>query len=460
MIRFGIDFQKILLKQLAMKKILLALMTVLIATKIVLSQTTATTTTAKPAEKKTDPSAWGIKLSGFIRNDVYYDSRQVVSARPASQGELLLYPANVSNDINGNDINAASSFTMLSIASRLTGIVTGPDAFGAKTSGIIEGEFFGNANGNENVFRLRHAYAKLDWATTQLGFGQYWHPMFVTDCYPGVISFNTGMPFQPFARNPQVRLTQKLGKEFNLILAAVSQIESFVSPGPTGSVALAASTASSTYINDAVIPNLHAQLQYKGKSVLLGAAIDYKELRPALSVASAPGVATRVSTNEHVKGVSFEAYAKLTTKEVVAKAEYVSGQNLYDHLMIGGYLAYGAAPAITYKPTKLNSFWLDIAGTGKKVVPGVFFGYTKNNGAGAASAVASYTRGVIAGGASLDNVLRVAPRLEVISGKFKIGTEIEVTTAAYGTAGSDAKVTGTTNSVTNTRVLFITSYSF
>jgi len=25
--------------------------------------------------------------------------------------------------------------------------------------------------------------------------GQFWHPMFATDCYPDVVSFNTGAPF-------------------------------------------------------------------------------------------------------------------------------------------------------------------------------------------------------------------------------------------------------------------------
>jgi hypothetical protein len=98
-------------------------------------------TPTKTAEKKADPG-WGIKFSGFIRNDVFFDSRQVVSARPANQGELLLYPANVNNDINGKDINAASSLDMLAITTRLVGTVAGPDAFGAKTSGVIEAEFW------------------------------------------------------------------------------------------------------------------------------------------------------------------------------------------------------------------------------------------------------------------------------------------------------------------------------
>ena len=421
------------------------------------AQTVATSDT-KPTEKKADASStWGIKLSGFLRNDAFYDTRQVTSARPANQGELLLYPTNVSNDANGKDINAAPSFTMSSICTRLTGTITGPDAFGAKTSGLFEAEFFGNANGNENTFRLRHAYAKLDWATTQLGFGQYWHPLFVTDCFPGTVSFNTGMPFQPFARNPQIRLTQKLGKEFNLILAAVSQIEAFTSPGSSTGVALGAAAASQTFINDAVIPNLHAQLQYKSKSFLAGAAFDYKSLRPALKATSGT---TTVSTDEKVNSTTFEAYAKLSTKDVIVKAEFVAGQNLYDQLMFGGYLAYGTGTNITYKPMGVTSYWFEIAGTGKKVIPGLFFGYAKNNGASATGAVASYARSVAAGGASIDNVLRVSPRMDFVSGKFRFGTEIEITNAAYGTAGTDGKVTGTTTSVTNTRFLFITVYSF
>lgn len=414
---------------------------------------------AKPAEKKMDPS-WGIKFSGFIRNDVFYDSRQVISARPANQGELLLYPANVLNDINGKDINAAPSLDMLAITTRLVGTVYGPDAFGAKTSGVIEAEFFGNANGNENVFRLRHAIARLDWQKTQLAFGQYWHPLFVTDCFPAVLSFNTGMPFQPFARNPQIRLTQKLGKELNLIIAAISQTEAFVSSGPSTNIALGAAAGSQAYISNAVVPNLHAQLQYKTKSFLAGIALDYKSLRPALSAPSAVGATTLVAANERVNGVTFETYAKITTKSVIAKAEFLSGQNLYDHLMIGGYLAYGSAPTITYKPITVNSYWVEIMGTGKKLIPGIFVGYTKNNGASEDNAVASYTRGITANKTSIAEVFRVAPRMEMISGKFRFGLELEITSANYGAAGSNAKISGTTNTVTDNRILFISSYSF
>jgi hypothetical protein len=429
------------------------------------AQTPATATDAKKTEVKKaaeTPATWGIKFGGFLRNDMYYDSRQVVSARPANQGELLLYPANKSLDANGKDVNDASSFNMTSITSRLTGMVTGPDAFGAKTSGILEAEFFGNANGNENVFRLRHAYAKLDWDKTQLAFGQYWHPLFVTDCFPGVISFNTGMPFQPFARNPQIRLTQKLSSTFNLIVAAVSQTEAFVSPGSSTGIALGSAAATQTFLNDAVIPNLHAQLQYKTPALVAGVALDYKSLRPALKVQSAPAASTYLATDENVTSTTLEAYAKVTTKHFVVKGEYVSGQNMYDHLMMGGYLAYGAAPNITYKPLQVNSMWFEILGTGKSVIPGLFVGYTNNEGSADANStsVATYARGIAANAASLDHVLRVAPRIEFVSGKFKFGTELEITSAGYGTANTAGKVSTVSADVTNTRVLFVTTYSF
>jgi hypothetical protein len=156
-----------------------------------------------------------------------------------------------------------------------------------------------------------------------------------------------------------------------------------------------------------------------------------------------------------------EAYAKIVTKQFVLKGVFVNGQNLYDNLMIGGYLAYGTVPNITYKPIQVNSAWVEIAGTGKKVIPGFFLGYTKNNGSNNGSnAVASYARGIVANGVSIDNIFRVAPRLEMVSGKFKFSTEFEITRAGYGMANGTGKVTGIITSVTNTRILFATIYSF
>jgi len=160
---------------------------------------------------------FGISFSGFVKTDLMFDSRQTINSR---EGHFLLFPANQSLDKNGADINAKSSFNSLALQSRLIGKIKGPDAFGANTSGMIEGEFFGTSDGDANGFRLRHAYVSLKWKSTTLLIGQTWHPMFVVEAFPQTVSFNTGAPFQPFSRNPQVRLTQSLGN-INLIAAVM-----------------------------------------------------------------------------------------------------------------------------------------------------------------------------------------------------------------------------------------------
>lgn len=400
-----------------------------------------------PAKPSADTVKWGFQLYGFVRNDVMYDSRQIGSIR---EGDFSIFPKDKLLDANGIDINAAPSFHMLAITSRIGGNITGPNAFGAKTSAIFEAEFFGNFDGGINEFRLRHAYAKLDWKKTQLAFGQYWHPMFVPDCYPGVIDFNTGAPFQPFNRSPQIRLTQKLDKDnkLALILAVIAQRD-FASTAPAG-------YASTDPFRNAALPNMHAQLQFKDAHLVAGLGVDYKSLRPRLNSGT-----PNVVSNERVNSTSFIAYLKVITKPVIFKAEAVSGENLTDHVMIGGYLGYVAVPGAveTYAPTKTKSFWFDVAGTTKKVVPGIFIGYTESNGAGT-GANAAYGRAIGISGRGIKNIFRISPRIEFISGKFKFGTEMEYTAAQYGTLSTDAKIAGNTDQINNTRLLLTTTFSF
>ncbi|MCK7533463.1 MAG: hypothetical protein MZV63_21735 [Marinilabiliales bacterium] len=84
-----------------------------------------------------------------------------------------------------NDLNANPSFHILNIQTRIRGDISGPDAFGAKTSGAIEAEFFGTSESDLNGFRLRHAYVQMEWPKVTLLTGQYWHPMFITESFPG-----------------------------------------------------------------------------------------------------------------------------------------------------------------------------------------------------------------------------------------------------------------------------------
>ena len=219
------------------------------------------------AQKDDKKNTFGISFSGFLKTDIMVDSRQTVSAR---EGHFLLYPSPELPDLVEDDINATPNLNMLSIQSRLTGRITAPDAFGAKISGRLEGAFFGHSNGDINGFRLRHAFIKMDWENSSLILGQYWHPMFITEVFPGVISFNTGVPFQPFSRNPQIRFINKFDKIF-ISFTAASQRD-FSSTGPNGT--------SSEYLRNSSIPILDINIKYKDENIVAGLGANFKTLKP------------------------------------------------------------------------------------------------------------------------------------------------------------------------------------
>jgi len=408
---------------------------------------------------------FGIKFSGFVKYDAFYDTRQTVNIR---EGHFVLYPDNILLDALGNDINASPSINMLSIQTRLKGAITGPDAFGAKTSGIIEADFFGNENANfsdVNGFRLRHAIIKLSWDKTEIIAGQYWNPFFVTDVFPGVITFNTGAPFNPFSRNPQFRLTQKLGA-LSIILAAYTQRD-FSSTGPGGS--------SSIYLRNSGIPTGHIQFQLKPGvgDHIFGIGADYKILKPRLyneitytdtmvinGATYLPGVKVKYQVNETVSAFSAFGYAKLKFEPVTIKLYGIYAQNATDLTMIGGYAVKEITNTQTgecdYLPLTTASAWTEIISNGKKVQVGVFAGYTKNMGATDSIAGKFYARG-----SNIDYVYRISPRIVFINEKLSIALEPEYTSALYGKENGNGKGLPTdAKAVNNLRMLFSMTYNF
>jgi hypothetical protein len=384
-----------------------------------------------------DDPAFGIKFSGFVKTDILWDSRQTVDLR---EGHFLLFPKPELLDPDGNDINAKASFNFLSIQTRLRGDIKGPDALGAKTSGAIEGEFFGMVDGDINGFRLRHAYVKLNWPSTELMVGQMWHPMFITSCYPEVVSFNTGAPFLVFSRNPQIRLTQNI-KDFRVIFTALSQID-FKSPGPDG--------ASSKYLRNSAIPSLNINLEYSkknaetGREFLIGVAGNFKRLIPRMVSDSG------YKTEEGINSLSGTAYVKAGFKKFVVKAAGFYGQNMYDYTMIGGYCVGDVSDSeghglVKYVNIKTMSAWAEFMTTGKKMQAGLFLGYSKNLGINENDLVTHstsgpyYSRGKDIAGKGFPNddiayLYRISPRFIYNAGKFRIAPEIEYTVAGYGNA--------------------------
>jgi len=399
-----------------------------------------------------DEPAFGIKFSGFVKTDIIWDSRQTFDLR---EGHFLLYPKPESLDKDGNDINAKASFNFLSIQTRLKGDIKGPDALGAKTSGAIEGEFFGMADGDINGFRLRHAYVKLNWKTTELMVGQFWHPMFITSSYPEVVSFNTGAPFLIFSRNPQIRLTQDI-KGFRVILTALSQID-FKSPGPGPESTKP--NPSTKYIRNSAIPSMNLNLEYskknteKGKEFLVGIAGNFKRLVPRLQSDSG------YKTTEGINSLSGMAYLKLGFPNIVIKLAGLYGQNMYDYTMIGGYVEKDTFDQekgfVSYLNIKTLSGWIEVMTTGKKIQGGLFLGYSSNQGAGDIVTGPYYSRGE-----NIASLYRISPRFIYNAGKFRIAPEIEYTVASYGKTNNLTGTVSDPEPVGNFRFLLGVYYFF
>ena len=407
---------------------------------------TSTTTTATAVSKPTTPS---VTLYGFVRHDVNYDSRQSVFVR---EGQLLLYPKD-KDMVGGTDYNKKAQLNMLGILTRVGVKLVGPDVLNAKLTGQIEGDFFGQADVNIGLLRLRHGFAKLDWTKSSLTIGQTWYPLFIPEVFPGVVNFNTGIPIAPFGWAGQMKYTAQLDKNLAFSFTAYKPREFGVpSVNP-----LENTNAPSM---NATMPQLNAHLQYKSAKFIAGAQLDYSVLNPYTKYASNGSATVNSINNEKVTGLTFMGYTKLTTSKFSLKAQGVIGQNSYQWVMMGGYYGYKNASGLeTYQPAKTKSVWMDLAGTGKKVVPGIFYGFSSNDGADA-GATAAYGRAIGISGRGIKNLTRISPRLEFLHNKLKFGTELEFTTATYGSRSNAGKVIGATDAFTNTRFTFSTIYSF
>jgi hypothetical protein len=385
-----------------------------------------------------------IKLGGFIKNDFFYDTRQTVAAR---EGHFLLWPAKPSLDRENQDINDASSFNFLSIQTRLNLTIAAPVAFGVKTTGHIEGAFFGHSNPDINGFRLRHAFIKFEWENSEVLLGQSWNPLFVTASFPDVVSFNTGCPFQAFSRNPQIRFTKTAGR-FKFIVAALSQRD-FANVGPQGT--------SSSYLRNAAMPDMHVQAHYSignpnaGPQFIFGGGAAYKKIVPELVTAQ------NYKTNAAVEGITYMGFARAVFRPVTVKAQYLMGQNVNDLLMIGGYgisqITDQAKGMVEYAPLRTNAFWLDLHTNGQAVQLGVFLGMSENLGATKDLVAGSGTIGL---GTDIQSLYRVSPRLIFNSGKARFALECEYTSARFGAVNTTENSKGipvNAQAVSNLRLL-------
>ncbi|MCB9002620.1 MAG: hypothetical protein H6537_11685 [Bacteroidales bacterium] len=383
-----------------------------------------------------------VKPYGYVRTDLIYDTYKNLDVR---DGEIIFYPLKEKLDVNGNNVNEQNQLQLLSITTRLGLKMSGPDVLGAKTSAMVETDFYATANDLIYQLRLRHAMVNLKWESSELIVGQYWHPMFVTETAPSVLTFGAAAAFHALNRSPQIRYTIYPIQNLRMSFTALSQ-GYHRTKGPTDAQ------------RNSGLPELVYQIAAGNrKTFIAGINAGYKWLTPRLVTDS------NYVTNQRVGQYEFSAFVMKAFGNTKIKAEAIYGENLTHLNMIGGYgMETGSLDTSTnrynYANLRTLSTWIDISHSIKKLDFGLFVGYTKQMGSNKkyTQISSSYERN-----ADMNYVYRISPRFSYTIENFKLSAEYMITTSVYGKTFDDKqKATSSYDPVSDNRITLSASYTF
>lgn len=307
------------------------------------------------------------KFYGFIRNYFAFDSRESKSGTK----DLFYYiPKDEALNAKGEDMNANPTFRFLAITSRV-GLDVKDYQFGkTKVGAKIETDFY-CMNGNVAVLRLRQAYATLGWdglgkdgkQSTSLKIGQAWHPIAADQPY--VIDLETGTPFNPFSRTPQVMLDHNFSKNFTLTGGFIWQMQ-YLSSGPNG--------ASDNYIKYGCIPEFYAGVTFKSNNGFTGrVGMDVLSIKPRWRNSDGDKVDDRITT---VSPYVYAQYSK-DAFAVNAKVVYASAGEHFNMLSGYGVTDVNSDGSWDYAPLHSTASYLSVKYGRKLQVQGMI-GHMKN----------------------------------------------------------------------------------
>ena len=390
------------------------------------------------AEEVESKNGFKLKIYGQVRADLFYNTRANVES---VDGLFYSYPMDIKLDAEGNDLNDQDNSNFYLLYSRLGLDVNGPKLGSAKTSAKIEFDFRGSGT-TLSLIRLRHAYFNFNWGKSSVLAGQTWHPFF-GEVSPQMLNLNTGAPFQPFSRAPQVRYRFN-HKGLQLTASAVWQSQ-FLSNGPEGK--------SNKYIKNSCVPEIHFGADYKTSNLIVGAGADMTSLVPRTQ-ATVNGNTYKV--DERITSVSGEVHAKYTTPMWQFAAKSTLASNLTQTSMLGGYGVCDIDPITgqqSYTPTYNSSSWVNVV-WGKKWKVGVFGGYMKNLG------TTKEVSSLIGTGVDVDQIVCGSAEVTYNLPHWRIGLEYNYTTAWYGDLNKANGKIINTHSVDNHRAVVSASFMF
>ncbi len=441
------------------------------------------------------------KPYGFIRNYFTYDSRESWSGT----GDLYNYQPKDENwnqteteaatsGVPREDLNAVSTFRFLSLTTRVGLNIVGYKWRNTEFSGKIEADFYAGLSTktstvNSNIkethavsgvaqFRLRQAYLALGWdslpmlngksmARVDLTIGQTWHPMAADLC--DAIALNSGAPFGPFSRSPQVRMDARLGKYVTLTAAGLWQMQ-YLSIGP-------GNLQSAEYMLYGKTPEAYLGLSIHDKGWLFRAGADVLSISPRHQ-GTLNGV--KVNVKDRITTASPFVYLQYKKGEFSFKAKTIFAEAGEHMNMYGGYGIKGvnADGSYSYTPIRHSTSWISLVYGGKvgaqedkhpQKLQGILFGgYVKNFGTKEAlydiDSDGKYTKAEFFNprSSAMNQMWRLSPTLLYTVGKFQLGLEYEITSVQYGDGTLDAHALSTNGLhwVTNHRVQLMTKYNF
>ena len=383
------------------------------------------------------------KWYGFIRTYFAYDSRE----SSAGTEDLYFYmPKDQKLNAAGEDANAISSFRFAALTSRLGLDVTGYEVGGYKIGAKIETDFYSGVSGvtGTATLRLRQGFVTVAKDGRSWKIGQAWTPMAAD--LPDIFSLESGAPFGPFSRSPQVTFEGKLNDALSITASAIWQMQ-YTSTGPDGN--------SANYIKYSCLPELYLGLNLTGTKGLFRIGAEYVNIKPRNVNSLGSKVSDRLGMFNAFEYGQLKA-GGWTLKEKVTYANDGSHMNL-----VGGYgvSQFNSDGSWEYSATRNISGWFtaNFKPQNSKWTPQILLGYIKNFGT-ADPIVGDFWCKNSAN--SVAQMYRIQPEVLYNLGKLQFGLEYMLTSVQYGKANANKLAVDDLHWVANNRVQLMVKYTF
>ena len=394
-----------------------------------------------------EPFLSHFEFHGFIRSYFAFDTRESL----AGTEDLYYYmPKDVNLSAAGEDLNDQMSFRFAALTSRVWVDVKGFQFGAYHVGGRIEADFYAGLNGVTGTaqLRLRQAFVSLARDGRTWKIGQTWHPMAAD--LPDIFSLESGAPFGPFNRSPQINFDWKINDWFGLTAAALWQMQ-YTSTGPNG--------ASADYIKYGLTPECYLGLNFRTKKSLFRVGGDILSIKPRNNNGERK-VQDRLTTyNAFV-------YAQTKADNWTFKGKVTYAQDGGHMNLVGGYGVTGIMDdgiSWNYTPTQTVSGWFTAMAKFGAWQPQMLLGYLENFGCykgivNNTIVAAPFFQKNNAG--TLARMARIQPELIYNLGSLQFGIEYMLTAAHYGKADAYKHATTDLHWVLNHRVQALVKFNF